>query len=202
MFNVKYWYIIFILWSTAFVLGSNEITVRPGEDDHFEVQPGQTVTVVFQVTNKTSAPRDLIGVVTLPEKWKLITSEYPFTLEGGEQDIRLISMYVPNDAPSGIYKIDYRVTDRAHPAVSDNYSVTVRVASFRKLEITPLDAPEYIFAGSPYSITYLVSNKSNLEAKINFSVGINKNYPCKVVPSSIMLNSGQSVKVRVSVKTD
>ncbi|MCD6115973.1 carboxypeptidase regulatory-like domain-containing protein, partial [bacterium] len=41
-----------------------------------------------------------------------------------------------------------------------------------------------------------------LEAKINFSVGINKNYPCKVVPSSIMLNSGQSVKVRVSVKTD
>jgi len=202
MLSRRYWYILFVLWSTAFVLGSSEISVRPGEDDHFEVQPGQTITLVFHITNNTSSPLDLIGIVSLPEDWKLVTSEYPFSLEGGERDIRIISLYVPNDAASGIYNVVYRVKGRANPSITDYYTVTVRVASLMKLEITSLDIPEYVFAGSSYTITYLVTNKSNIDAKINFAAKINKNYPCEVVPSSLMLTAGQSARVRATVKTD
>jgi len=184
------------------ILGSNEITVRPGESDHFNVEPGQNVTFVFYVSNNADTTYNLLGTVILPDNWKLITKEFPFDLQKNQRDIRLVSVYVPKNTETGVYKVLYRVNSRDYPEISDQYSVSVRVKSVRILDIQSLYAPDYVIAGSSYTLKYLITNKSNVDAGINIFVRIREKYPVITEPSSIFLKRGESGTVSVKIKTD
>ena len=198
----RLWYIFLVLGAAALAAADQEILVRPGETDHFEADPGQSVTAVFTVTNKTGSSKDFIGTVQLPDGWKLITREYPFTLSSQQQDLRLVSILVPNNCASGLYSVTYRVMGRQHPELSDEHTVTVRVTSVKKITLEILQKPEYVFAGNTYSVVFLVTNRSNASADLQFSAKTREAYPVDVTPFSGHLATSESKKVSVTVTTD
>ncbi|MEJ2628550.1 MAG: hypothetical protein P8078_08345, partial [bacterium] len=82
---------------------SNEIEVRPTAEELIETEPKSVVTAAFRVTNISSSEQQFIADLELPEGWKIITREFPFSLSENQTEIKIVSFHIPSFALAGKY---------------------------------------------------------------------------------------------------
>jgi len=181
---------------------SHGVTVRPAGGELFEVEPRQIATASFRVTNQSARTRQFVAQILLPSDWRLITTEFPFDLEPGRSEVRLVSFFVPRATLAGRYSITCLVEDRTAPAVADRYAVTVVVLPVEALGAKLLDVPQVVIAGEDYKASFLVVDQGNVPAKLLFSVYSGQGLPAAIDPPSCLLQPGQSKVVTVTVKTN
>ncbi len=147
----------------AIPLAAQEHLAVRSERVLLDVQPGQIVTTTFRIENRDLDDAEFVALCPLPAGWKSITDDLPFFVPRGEREIRIFSLAVPALAPAGEYPLLYRVSSRAWPEISDSQTITVRVLSSSRLELEPLQVPEFAFAGDTVRTSFRLVNRSNRE---------------------------------------
>lgn len=170
-------YLSALLPVPAQVLG---VKVRPAQTELIQTEPRQVVTTVFRVTNLSGEKREFLAELKLPGGWKEITREFPFSLNPGQTDARLVSFFIPGTTLADKYPVTYQVRDRRKLSVGDYYTVYLEVLPVAKLEVTLLDAPELVIAGEVYQTKFLIINRSNKKARVDFEIESTPSYPFRV----------------------
>ncbi len=181
---------------------SNEIEVRPTGEELIEAEPKSVVTTAFRVTNISSPEQEFIAELKLPEGWKIITREFPFSLSENQTEIKLVSFHIPSFALAGKYTLTYRVHSRDNPSISDLYSFTVVVMSVRKLDIKVIKKTDYAIAGDIYSILYRVKNWSNQTEEFRIAISNHDDLELVIDTYEYSLNAGESIEIPVKITSD
>jgi len=159
--------VVFVILSTEFLLANDAgILVRPASDAVVEVWPGEVHTSIFRVINEQNERQDFQADVQLPINWKLVTQEFPFELDKGQQENKLVSFYVPSTTPAGEYTITFRIASRKYPSISDQFDLYVHVKPVQKVSIKLIEAPQSVLAGESLKAKFNVCNESNIPEKI------------------------------------
>lgn len=166
-----------------------------------ETKPLNSVTLVFQVANKTGRPHVFSPQVELPEGWKLVLEETAFPLEGGAEAVRLVSVFVPVRAEAGNYRIGYAVGASDEPALLGRAEADVEVLLEARLVVEALDVHHLAVAGDKCQSRFLVTNQSNAPLDVNLDV---KSNGPNVRPDikGLRLAAGESRAVGITVATD
>jgi len=167
-----------------------------------EAKPREVITLPFRVSNTGSQTREFVGKVNLPAGWLSITREFPFKLDAGKSEVRLISFFLPQTAPAGTYEVTYLVNDRKIPSIRDGDSVIVVVLPLVKLKVELLEAPEYIVAGENYQSHFIVINEGNVTVTVDLEIKSRNDYPATTEVMKFQLIPGELRSVAVNVKTD
>jgi len=167
-----------------------------------EIKSREVVTFPFRVSNTTNQTREFIGELILPKQWLPITKDFPFKLDKGESEIRLVSFFVPKTVLAGIYEITYLVRDRDFPSISGRCSTVVIALPFVKLKVELLESPEYVVAGEDYQPRFIVINEGNVTITIVLEIESENDYPATADMVKFQLLPGESKTAIVTVKTD
>lgn len=178
------------------------VQVRPGGQTLFETSPGAVVTTTFSVANTADEPLEFLSEAVLPEGWKLVTPSFPFSVDRGGAEVRLVGVFVPRSARVGRYEIAYRVASTRHPAVGDAAVGYVTVLSVSNLQVQVIDAPDSVIAGDAYEARFSAVNAGNTENRLAVAVESGRNLPVEFAPREMTLAPGASGEVRVTVGTD
>lgn len=166
----------------------------------FTVDPREVVTVVFQVTNRTGEGADLEGRLLMPEGWRAITSEFPFTLRSGGSAMRLVSFFVPERAAAGEYRVSYQVGLRGRPSALGGSTLAVRVRPVFKLQVDVVDMPTIAIANEPYQATFQIGNYSNAELTIGFGAESSRDSRIEPTVGTMTLAPGEVRPVELTVR--
>ena len=191
-----------ITYSELIGADSNEIEVRPTAEELIEAEPKSVITAAFRVTNISCLEQQFIADLELPEGWKIITREFPFSLSENQTEIKLVSFHIPSFALAGKYNLTYRVHSRDNPSISDLYSFTVVVMSVRKLDIKVIKKTDYAIAGETYSILYLVKNWSNQTEEFRIEISNHDDLELEIDTYEYLLKAGESIEIPVKIKSD
>lgn len=186
------------------VLGAGkikEIEIRTESLTFLETKPKEVLALAFQVVNRTVQRRELVEEIELPEDWQLIIQGFPFLIGAKEEEVRLLSFFVPMNALIGDYKIIYRLKDINNPSVSSEREVQVKVLPVLKIEIIPQDVLLYVVAGEVYETDFKVINQSNTGVQIVLEASNQGDYPIQLKEKEIYLESGEARVVKVKVET-
>lgn len=197
-------YMVLVLFgiSVSSAQENRGVVVRPNTTELVQSEPKKTVTTVFRVTNTSESRRTFIADVGLPENWRLISQEFPFTLEPQQTEIRIVSFFIPQNVPAGVYEVSYWVRDREYPSRSDYYALPVQVLQYRHLFLRMVEVPRSILGGESYRVTVLLQNESNVADTVELKAESASGYPIALHPSRVFLERGQSTTVTAVVQSE
>ncbi len=158
--------VFFVLGAKLLFANDAGLVVRPALDAVVKVSPGEVHTSIFRVINQEHELQDFQAEVQLPPNWKLVTQEFPFELDKGEQENKLVSFYVPSTTPAGEYTITFRVASRKYPSISDQFDLFVHIQPVQHLSIKLIKAPQNILSGESLTAVFNVCNESNIPEEI------------------------------------
>ncbi len=179
-----------------------EVKIRPTSGDVFEVDPNSTVSLIFQITNSGNIDTEFMTEFELPDKWRLLTPNFPFSLPENGSDIRINSVMIPRSAQAGQYELMVRVQARGYPEISDYYPVMVTVLPVRDLDIHVLETAQFIIAGDSYQQTYSITNHSNMKDSILIKVQPVNGFEISLNKKECCLEPGESDEVIVNIQSD
>jgi len=195
-------YIFFFLTFFQVLNGEERgIEVRPGQAELIEIDPGQIVTTTFRITNKSDAKLVLMPELKLTTGWKSILKNFAFELEPGQSEMKLISIYVPQNTIPGDYEVIYRVQGREFLSYESEAAVTIKVQQQKRLKLSILEKPEYCIAGDTCLIKLSVMNISNISDFISFESFCQNCDIVEILPKEINLDAGAEGEVNVRLKT-
>ena len=186
------------------VLGAGkikEIEIRTESPTFLETKPKEVLTLAFQVANLTAQRRELVEEIELPEGWQLIIQGFPFLIGAKEEEVRLLSFFVPMKTLAGDYKIIYRLKDINDTSVSSEREVQVKVLPVLKIEIIPQDVLLYVVAGEAYETDFKVINQSNTGVQIVLKASNQGDFPIQLEENEIYLEVGEAKIVKVKIET-
>lgn len=195
------WLLLTLLFPVLAHAQALGLKVRPADREILSEAPRQIVTVAFQVHNGTGRDGQFEAQPALPPGWRLITPEYPFDLADGETQLRFISFFIPENTRAGDYAFTYSVNNRQQPAISDTYSLPVRVLSRLKFDASPLEVPGFVIAGESYGISFLVRNRGNVAVTLGYEIGSSLGHRLNPETGTLTLEPSESKPVRVRVES-
>jgi hypothetical protein len=168
----------FLLLGTVIAHSQQLIDVQLAVKGSITIKPGTIVAAGVKVTNGTASEGAFQSKIVLPEGWRIVIRDFPFTLPAGANDIRLISFSVPPDAAARQYQIEYLARDGAGHEGST--SIQVVVLPVIQLELVVLDAPKFTVAGTVFPTTFLLSNKGNSATSIRLRYRSSNDFPITI----------------------
>ena len=181
---------------------SRTIDVIPTSGPRVDAQAGKLLTLSFRVTNNSSAKKRFESLVNAPAGWRRLTKDFPFELEAGASDIRLLTISVPSEAPVAEYTLRFSIRDASNPSDVSESSVTVVIAAVRDQGLKLVESPRMAIAGETYVVTFLLTNKGNITVPMRVSAQSSNRFAAKVDSSVVHLSPGESRSIAVKVQTD
>ncbi len=169
---------------------------------HFEAEPRGIVTTVYRISNNTDLKQKFEVKITLPKKWKIINPDHFYELDGNQQNVRLMSVFIPSTTTSGNYLISYQISTQSNPVIIRSFNVPVFVKPIRKVSLFLIDQPDYVIAGDSYQMKYRLINESNISTQTKISVNNKNNLSYYLKDNQINLAPGQSENFVINVDTD
>jgi hypothetical protein len=181
------------------VAQDSALRVRPADRELIASEPRQVVATTFTLTNDSRTPMEVESRVELPEHWQPVTPPLPFTLAPGETALKLVSFTIPEDTRGGDYTVRYEARDRQQPAISDSYSLQVRVTALTRLHVVVLDLPDFAISGEVVDGAVLLRNAGNARVAVNFKV--DGRFISGVTPKQgqVLLEPGETRRVELAI---
>lgn len=163
------------------------------------VQPGDGLTLVYQVTSGARYAHALTERVDMPDGWQRVASPGSFTLTGRDSVLRMVRVLVPADAAPGDHQVHYALTDGARVILRD--SVRVSVPARHRIGMEVREPPRLALAGRAYAITVRVVNLGNASSPVALLPRSSAGF--KIAPRSARLDlaAGESRTVEFRVQT-
>ena len=108
----------------------------------------------------------LEGETTLPSGWRFVTRLIPIQLWAGRNDVILLSFSTPPETPSGDYTILFHVRRARYCIDEAELSVVVFILPVRTIELSFIDAPQFVVAGEKITATFQITNTGNSNAVV------------------------------------
>ncbi|MBN1697942.1 MAG: hypothetical protein JW881_10550 [Spirochaetales bacterium] len=147
------------------------------------VTPANKITLTYLVTNTGDSPRTVRSKPDIPDGWRIVIPDRPFSLEPGETSLRLVPLYIPGRVRAGRYAVSYTVWDEADPTFYMGTMVTVDVLPETIIGLKIIESPEYAIAGEPYRTQALLTNDGNVSADINIRIRSRAPIPYTISPA-------------------
>ena len=181
---------------------SRSVDVQATTGTRVETTPGRLLTLSFKVTNTGSSKKRFESIVVPPAGWRRLAKEFPFEMEAGAADIRLLSISIPAETPAGDYPLRYKVRDAANQAEAGEVVITVVIAAVTEQDLKHLDAPRLVVAGDAYKSVFILTNKGNVQSLVRLKVTSSNDFPAIPDSSVVHLSPGESRTITVDVATD
>ena len=162
---------------------------------------GETLTLSFTVTNKTTQQEEFIENLELPSEWRVINPATTIVLENGKSQARIFAVLVPASTSAGVYDVTYSVHSRRDPAIRDFDSVKINVLPVSRIKILPEGQPINVIAGEEYLVNLRVLNEGNAQSHLLIAVRSTQGSIVQVDPDVAVLIPGGSLVIAVRVKT-
>ncbi|MBN1781904.1 hypothetical protein JW948_12305 [bacterium] len=188
--------------STILLADDTDLEIRPMNETALETLPDRNVTAVFSVTNHMADAREFISEVDLPEGWKLISQNLPFELGENETDITLLSFYIPQSTPRGVYTLLYHIRCRQIPEIHSYIAYAVSVRPYLNYNLEILKAPQQVIAGDTYDVTLQLMNKSNVDDTIFVDITDSHGFVQNARMGPYFLEAGSSRSVDIGFRPD
>ena len=176
--------------------------VVPTGGTRVEAQAGKLLTLSFRVTNTSSAKKRFESILNTPTGWRRLAKDFPFELEAGASDIRLLSISIPSETPAGEYTVRFGIRDVSNPSDVSEASVTVVITPLKDQTLKLIESPRMAIAGERYVATFLLTNKGNIATPVRLSAQSSNRFPATVDSSVVHLIPGESRSISVKVQTD
>ena len=165
-----------------------EVTAKQGT---LTVQDRGIISLPFIIKNNSDKILQLTEKVDLPEGWRLLTSGHFFSLNSGEQTVRLIHVLAPSDTPSGRYTIPYRITSKQNTSFIVEEKISLIVKSHSQLNVEVVNAPSLVLAGETYTVKVRVKNNGNTTVTLDIALRDFQQYVSSVAPKKLSLSPSQ-----------
>jgi hypothetical protein len=198
--------IFFILLLATFLVGTDVTHSQQLADVQLAVRgtittkPGSIIAVGMKVTNRGGGSSSYQSKISLPVGWRAVTRDFPFTLQPGSSDIRLISFTIPPDAPAQQYQIEYSILDTAGHAGGTSFQVIVLPVV--QLELVVFDAPRFVVGGAKFTTTFLLTNKGNSATSIRLRTRSSTDFPIMIDSTVQHFGPREVRQIKVNVATD
>ncbi len=166
-----------------------------------QADPRQVLSLAIQVINRTTASAEFIASIDLPAGWQLFSEPVPIMLEPNQPTIQLIHFMVPKAAPTGQYRLEYKLTHIQQSALSGVATINVLVSSQTGLIVKRIDAPDKVIAGKTYPIIFLVQNTGNAAVSLELHLSDNLGYSLVIPTQQITLLASESQQIEVEITT-
>jgi hypothetical protein len=176
--------------------------VVPTNGTRVEAQAGKLLTLSFKVSNASSSKKHFESIVNVPAGWRRLAKDFPFELEAGASDIRLLSISIPSETPAGDYSVRFGVRDVVNPADISEVSVAIGITPVKDQALKLVESPRMAVAGEPYVVTFLLTNKGNVVTPVRISAQSSNRFAAKPDSSMVHLGPGASRSIVVRVQTD
>ena len=176
--------------------------VRPVSQTIVETAPGKIIAATFRVTNLTPQNQTYAASIVLPIGWKQVTREFPFEIQAGEADVRLISFSIPPDAQANRYEIRYKVRNNDDPELEMETSLSVQIVKVAELELKPMNSPRFCVAGKTFSVEFLLTNLGNALDSVRLRSRSSYDYSTQIDSSVVHLSPRESREIKVKVITE
>jgi len=181
---------------------SRSVSVQATAGVRVETTPGKLLTLSFKVTNTAASKKRFESFVVPPTGWRRLAKEFPFEIDGGAADIRLLSISIPAETPAGDYTLRYGVRDAANPADAAEVAMTVVISAVNEQNLTHLDAPRLVVAGDAYKSVFLLNNKGNVPSLVRLKATSSNGFAALPDSSVVHLKPGESRTITVNVQTE
>ena len=169
-----------------------------------ETPPRSAVTVVASIRN-TGAERFTAGVeAELPEGWRRLIADAAAPLDPGASAVRIVSLFVPQEAQAGDYPVRIFAVDTATGSVLSEAVAVVRVLPYLELRVDGLDGSTLVVAGEEIELPFRVANRSNTPLAIQLELRSNTVYPSRIdgaPENSVYLLPGESRRLVARIRT-
>lgn len=180
---------------------SRGFSVQPVRPGIIEAKSLTSITAVFRIKNETAAAAELKSRIDLPEGWKPVIPASGFRLAGGEETVKLVSVFIPVQSLAGVYRIGYAVESAEDPQVSAGAEIDVRVLLEAGLDIQAMDIPPFAVAGDVCTSKFLVLNRGNAPLEVNLDV-LSNGFRLDPYPKAVSVGAGLAVPLAITVHTD
>ncbi|MBL0062060.1 MAG: SPOR domain-containing protein [bacterium] len=141
------------------------VTIQDSIITNFEA-PG-IVSGAFLVSNLDTIPHELTEVIEVPTDWHLISGSGSFKLSPGAQEVRVVAAVVKGQTPPGEYHITYTAHEKDERYSANQQVLTVQVKPIISVELSVVEAPLFVEAGTPYRVTFSIEHKGNESATVD-----------------------------------
>jgi len=176
------------------------IDVESAAQGLIKAKPGTIVGAGIKVTNRAQVGGAYRSRISLPEGWRIVTRDFPFDLQPGASDVRIISFSIPADAPAKQYEVLYAVVDSS--GREGKTTLQVIVPPVIQLELDVLEAPRFVVAGTTFSTTFLLTNKGNSATAIRLKYRSSNDFPISIDSTLQHLGPREVRRLKVNVATD
>lgn len=194
--------LMFLLGGTASSFQSRTVDITASAGTRVETVPGKLLTLSFKVTNRSSAKIRFESSLTLPAGWRRLARDFPFEINAGSGDIRLVSISIPAETPAGEYTLRYGVRDVANTDENAELTFTVVVSAVKEQALKLVDSPRLVVAGDSYVAVFLLNNKGNVGGRIQLIARSSSNFAAVLDSAIVFMKPGESRSISVRVITD
>jgi len=182
--------------------GNESIRVAPTIPGAISVKPGEVATSGVRITSTAEEKIRCFSMIDLPGGWRRIIGEQGFDVLPGTEAVRLVSVAIPKDASSGSYVMSYvlRASDSGEELQRVDFKINV--VSSLDLGLVVLHAPRNAVAGSPYTATFQLTNRSNETGRTGLRVRSIPDLPATIDSAVVTLYPGEIRDINVTVVTD
>ncbi|MBM2841203.1 MAG: hypothetical protein HW412_1731, partial [Bacteroidetes bacterium] len=181
---------------------SRSVTVTASSGTRVEAVPGKLLTLSFRVSNTAANKKRFESTVSVPAGWRRLAKDFPFELESGASDIRLLNVSIPAETPASEYVLRYGVRDPLNPSDAAEVSMTIVITAVKEQGLKLIESPRLAVAGEPYVSVFLLNNKGNITTQVRLTARSSTRFPVELDSSVVHLKPGESRTFRVKVSTD
>lgn len=124
--------------------------------------PGDFVTHVFSVVNKSRDQSSYELNLTSPEGWPVISKLSSFSLSSGEEEKIFVTVGVPPLTPTGRYNLELGATSQENPEVTSSSTALINVTEAVKVKVEALLARREAEPGGEVVCSFVVMNQGNI----------------------------------------
>jgi hypothetical protein len=178
------------------------IEIKPMYPEHLTIDPGKVVTVSLVVVNHTNSEIDFLEELKLPSDWQVIIPAAPFRLNAYDQQVRLISLFVPANCAAGAYQVGYSIASQDPQRYTYTATINVSVSTVSTIKSFLEEKPQTVIAGEQYTVKLRYLNQGNSQVGLAFTVTSTPDYRLEFVPAEMSLRPSESQILTIMVQTD
>ena len=181
---------------------SRSVSVTASTGTRVEAVPGKLLTLSFRVSNTAANKKRFESTVAVPTGWRRLAKDFPFELEPGASDIRLLNVSIPAETPAGEYVLRFGVRDPLNLSDAAEVSMTIVITAVKEQAMKLIESPRLAVAGEPYVSVFLLNNKGNITTRVRLTARSSTRFPVELDSSVVHLKPGESRTFSVKVSTD
>lgn len=162
------------------------------------VKPGKMINFPVVVRNNTSESKQISLELKLPAGWRSILEAVDFSLAPGKSKVQLFSVQAPLNASVDEHTVEVVAVDQQNETPLGYDKTSVELEEVIDLELSLVEAPQYVMAGEEMSALVRVENRGNTAQNV-FLETMN----CSLSgDASFRIEAGTSKEIEVTATTN